>query len=347
VEYWEDFSNDPVAFALRPAVTNSSAGFFFKVFSELATKEREYSFPFRGVSPPSVFLRDLKLEPEAEITPQSTLGRHYQSPKAFRLAHPSMVFFRCWNCDLFAQEDTGPLLPPEKYAHSTVRDDLLPGRRPDYNLRDEILGSRPQKPEYISPNVNQLDGRFRSFYGGANGTAKPDQAILQWAQQETARAHQMDEQLNQRREADYYREVQEWQRRVDQYPERPDARTHSPCPNCGTSFPLLLRPTGDDRYSQRNADNYNRPLTVVEHFLQGSNMTTSVWLKTTRKDLSQSILDYYFEICGLSCNPLFVLSFEERVKERLAQEKVDKSWMWSIPTKLGDRLLIKGSRRPS
>jgi hypothetical protein len=213
----------------------------------------------------------------------------YQNPRTFRIGYPNIFFFRCWNCDLTSDETQPPLLPPEKYAHSTMGDMFLVGRRPNYELYEQLERELRWTEEHpASGSTRMLSGMMPHGPDIGQQTYQQMQHLTMLANQRDAETHAQN--------------IQRIRNRMANLRPRPDAREHSPCPNCGTHFPFLLRPTGDQRYEFRTEHNYNRPLSIIEEMLTTNAISDAkppVW--EPYKDL-----DYFYKACKLPFNAYLV-----------------------------------------
>jgi Flp pilus assembly protein TadD len=219
-----------------------------------------------------------------------TYQQFYSSPRMFRVGHPNVVFFRCWHCDLYSQNDVPPLMPPEKFAHSTVADFYLMGRRPDYSIREKLEAARDSM-ESRGPNLESL----QRLASGLTEGPDPYRPYLQ-------QLGQMEQAMRQ----NFAQEVQRRTTEMQIHPQRPDARSHSPCPNCGTTFPLILKPRGDNRYDQRNASNHNKHITVIEQML-----ASNFWVNVGERYDNFLDFDYFFKACKITINPGWLLYMEK------------------------------------
>lgn len=176
------------------------------------------------------------------------------SIRMFRVMHPHVRFFRCWNCDLNSEAEPSPLLPPEKYAHSTLANELLEGRPGwhDWSIHDQIeeeISKLDKKMYGVAPIGDFLSGRTSQG--------------REWAKEAYERMRSEIHESNSSIES----AIAKLRQKQSSFPERPDARDHHPCPECGISFPLILRSENDRRYSVRNETNYNKPLNKMEERL--------------------------------------------------------------------------------
>lgn len=240
------------------------------VFEELAQGEgktfRELC-NLKGVPIPKECIDDEEVLSE-RITFYGTLALSpLESTSWFRILHPHILFFRCWNCDLKNRPDSRPLLPPSTYAHSTLNDELMVGLRPDYTVRERIKNEPLPLPNNVYSNVDRL----RDNLPRGPVTYEMQMQI----QQLTQLANQRDAEEYQRRMNDHYRRESEKMNRMASLPERPMATAHSSCPQCGMTFPLVLRPNMDMRYSKRHQFNYQTACDTTEYNLYGCDLTVN------------------------------------------------------------------------
>ncbi|RZA20008.1 MAG: hypothetical protein EOP10_18760 [Proteobacteria bacterium] len=293
---WENFTENPRDFCNRPDVRRSSFGDFFEMMSSL----------------------DEDLFSEMVNSVKEDLSPTYSSPSHFRVGHPTVRFFRCWTCDRKdAVRNMPPLMPPEKFAHSTMADDYLQGRRHNYELFDKLKSRRDKLENMVIPRPEPFFGNSNRLHHMLGRFGNVGNEYLAQMAEMTRVAEQQDAAENSRRENEYYRALEEKRRKIadleremSSHTSRPDARHHTPCPNCNSSFPFLLTRPSEGKYSSRSSENFNKPITSIEYFLWGDDRSPERFDALSCSQRRKAAIEYCAWECGIMPSMFYVVTVE-------------------------------------
>lgn len=248
------------------------------------------------------------------------IHRYLSSPRDFRLAHPFIVFFRCWNCDRFQEREMPPLTSypngPEAFLQNSAKvGHYLPGRNREYH---SSVGVQPASAPTLADCTARLDyhvknhpeippSPFSDFYEAKEWRKEFLPQHLERCEAWDARNDALEAELRGLERA-VESEKAEIQRTIDrELSDTPTACAHKECPVCGVQFSMVLRAECDLRY----LDDHRQPLTSVEEWL---------YVPVHNEQTAREAIHFYFEESGLEPNRRYILHLEEKFGFQLILE---------------------------